>query len=145
MVVKVLLQKQADLNTKDHTYSRSALAWAVEIGYSEVVQLLLENGANRDSRDNVGRTPLSLAAEKGYTTIVTLLLEKGTDSSCKDNNGRTPLSFAVENGHEAITNLLLEKGADPNSRNNFGQHYCRGPWTRDMRLSQSFCLRKEQT
>ncbi|KAJ6438048.1 purine and uridine phosphorylase [Purpureocillium lavendulum] len=43
---------------------------------NRVVNLLLDNGATVDSKDNCDRTPSSWAAENGYDNIVRLLLEK---------------------------------------------------------------------
>jgi len=45
-----------------------------------VVKLLLEKGAELDSKDNDGQTPLLLAAAKGHEAVVKLLLEKGAES-----------------------------------------------------------------
>jgi hypothetical protein len=75
-----------------------------------VVKLLLEKGAELESKDNDGRTPLSWAAKNGHKAVVKLLLEKGAELESKDRvDGRTPLSWAAENGHSAVVKLLLEK------------------------------------
>ena len=37
------------------------------------MKLLLEKGAELESKDNYGRAPLSLAAEKGHEAVVKLL------------------------------------------------------------------------
>ncbi|KAI0533751.1 hypothetical protein GGR58DRAFT_96693 [Xylaria digitata] len=80
-------------------------------GHEAVVRLLLEKGANLESKDNdkYGRTPLSWAAEKGYKRVVKLLLEKGADLEFKDKYGRTPLLLAGENRHAEVVKLLEEK------------------------------------
>ena len=46
-------------------------------GQEEVVRLLLEKGADLESKDNYRRTPLSYAAENGRDTVVKLLVDKG--------------------------------------------------------------------
>ncbi|RDW57753.1 hypothetical protein BP5796_12554 [Coleophoma crateriformis] len=99
----------------------TALFWAVEKGHKAVVKLLLEKGADLETKDQYGRTPLSWAAANGYEAIVQLLLEKGADLDTKDHDGRTPLSLATENGHEAMIQLLLEKGADLETKNQYGR------------------------
>ena len=77
------------------------------------MKLLLEKGAELETKDNSGRTPLSYAAEKGHEAVVKLLLEKGAELETKDTSyGQTPLSYAAEKGHEAVVKLLLEKGAE---------------------------------
>ncbi len=42
-------------------------------GHSQVVRLLLENGANPDVRDGDGKTPLEIAVARGHETIVQLV------------------------------------------------------------------------
>jgi ankyrin repeat protein len=46
-------------------------------GCEAVVKLLLDKGADLQSKDKYGRTPLSWAAEKGHEAVVKLLLKKG--------------------------------------------------------------------
>ena len=83
-------------------------------GQEAVVKLLLQNGAEIESKDNYKAwTPLSLAARLGHKAVVKLLLQNGAEVESKDNNGRTPLSIAAENGQEAMVELLLQNGAKP--------------------------------
>lgn len=106
--VETLLKIGAFVN-KD---SEELLSWAAKNGHEAVVELLLEKGADLESRNNIGRTPLSLAAEKGHEATVKLLLEKGANLESIDHIGRTPLSLAVEKGCKAVVELLLDKGAN---------------------------------
>ena len=41
------------------------------------MKLLIEKGAELDSKDNDGRTPLSHAVSRGHEAVVKLLIEKG--------------------------------------------------------------------
>ena len=112
-VVKLLLKKGAELESKDEEYDRTPLIWAAKNGHERVVKLLLEKGADLESRDEQwGQTPLSWAAENGHEGVVKLLLEKAVNVHSKDCYGQTPLSRAAENGHEAIVKLLLGKAAE---------------------------------
>jgi ankyrin repeat protein len=70
------------------------------------VELLLEKGAEPDSKDEDGWTPLSWATLNGHEVVVELLLEKGAEPDSRDKWGRTPLSWATENRHEAVVKLL---------------------------------------
>ncbi|RYP68603.1 hypothetical protein DL771_006575 [Monosporascus sp. 5C6A] len=71
---------------------QTLLSWAVEKGHKEIVQLLLDKGAEIDLKDSKSRTPLSWAAGKGHKEIVQLLLDKGAEIDSKDSSSRTPLS-----------------------------------------------------
>jgi ankyrin repeat protein len=57
-----------------------------------VVKLLLEKGAELESKDKYGRTPLSYVAWNGHEAVVKLLLEKGAELGSTDEHGQTPLS-----------------------------------------------------
>jgi len=112
-VVKLLLEKGADVGCKDIEYGRAPLLWAAENGHEAVVKLLLEKGADVECKDTrYGQTPLSWAAERGHEAVMKLLLEKGADGECKDRHNLTPLWWAAGYGHEAVVKLLLEKGAN---------------------------------
>ena len=110
-VVKQLLERGVDPDSKDNKYGQTPLSWAAENGHEEVVKLLLAKAdIDPDSMDNYGRTPLSLAAWYGHEEAVKLLLAKAdVDSNSKDNYGRTPLSWAAEKEHEEVVKLLLAK------------------------------------
>ena len=48
--MKLLLEKGAELETKDNRYGRTPLSWAAEKGHEAVVKLLLEKGAELETR-----------------------------------------------------------------------------------------------
>ncbi|EHK18147.1 uncharacterized protein TRIVIDRAFT_159440 [Trichoderma virens Gv29-8] len=102
-------QRSKNLSPDGHI---TDLLIATHYGHHAIVKVLVENGADIEAKDSMGRTPLSQAAENGHEAIVKLLVEKGADIEAKDLFGQTPLSQAAENGHEAIVKLLVENGAD---------------------------------
>jgi len=77
------------------------------------VKLLVEKGAELNSKDAHGRTPLSYAVAVHWYNmdVVKLLVENGAELNSEDADGKTPLSYAVSHGREAVVNLLVEKGA----------------------------------
>ncbi|RKK27976.1 hypothetical protein BFJ66_g16403, partial [Fusarium oxysporum f. sp. cepae] len=121
VIVKLLLEKGAEIEAKDSEYGRTPLSWAAGNGHKATVKLLLENGAGVESKDEFGQTLLSWAAENGHEAVVKLLLENGAGVESKDGDGRTPLSWAARNGHKATVKLLLENGAGVESKDEFGQ------------------------
>jgi len=61
---------------------------------ADLVQLLLEAGADVESSDGDGNTPLNFAARSGDIRIATLLLDYGADINARTERGYTPLYFA---------------------------------------------------
>ena len=119
LVARLLVEKGADVESKDAKDGRTPLLWAAGKGHESVVRLLLAtDGVDPDSKDRKDRTPLSKAAGKGHESVVRLLLATdGVDPDYKDTKGRTPLSRAAGKGHEAVVRLLLATdGVDPNSK-----------------------------
>ena len=111
--------KQGDLRSEAKAVFRRRQESVV---HEAVVKLLLEKGADVESKSSSSRTPLSWAAENGHEAVVKLLLEKGADVESKDTkSGQTPLLRAAEYGHEAVVKLLLKKGADVESKSRSGQ------------------------
>ncbi|KAJ8129674.1 hypothetical protein O1611_g3959 [Lasiodiplodia mahajangana] len=110
-----------DLPQNDRTKADNrALALAAKNGDEDAVRLLMQSGADLESKYSEedggnggkhGQTPLSLAAEKGHKAVVKILLDGGADLESEDSSGRTPLIFAINKGHEEVVQLLFSQGA----------------------------------
>jgi hypothetical protein len=120
-VVRLLLEKGADVDAKDRLDGRTALIRAAEGGHEAVMRLLLETGADVEAKDRRGGwTALVKAAASGHEAAVRLLLETGADIDAKES-GWTALTWAAEGGHEAVVRLLLETGADVDTKEEDGK------------------------
>lgn len=99
-----------------------------------MVKLLLEKGANLESKSYSGRTPLSWAAEKGHNAVMKLILEKDTKLESKNKSSDwTPLSLAVEKRYKTVIKLLLKKDTELEFKDkSSGRHRCPGLQRRDM-------------
>jgi ankyrin repeat protein len=94
----------------------------------EIVDLLLEHGADPDAQDAAGTTPLIEAVNFGAVANAELLLRKGANPNLPNLNGDTPLHRAVSRDF-VMTKLLLENSANPNLKNKRGRtplHYASG-------------------
>jgi hypothetical protein len=120
-VVKLLLEKGAEIEENDCSYGQTVLLRAAVQGHEAVVKLLLEKGAEIETMDNYGRTALARAAQYGRETVVKLLVEKGAEIEAEDRNGQTALAWAAQYGREAVVKLLLEKGAEIEAKDQNGQ------------------------
>src|SRR5271154_16362 len=79
-VVKLLLEKGAEVDAKDKEWGNTPISRAANNGHSKEVKLLLEKGAEVDAKDNEGgHTRISRAANNGHSKVVKLLLEKGAE------------------------------------------------------------------
>ncbi len=104
-IVKLLLQKNADVNHKDVT-GRTALMYAIENNNTEIVKLLLNSGADVNQTNKAGQTALIIAVNHNRNDIVKLLLQKNADVNHKDATGKTALNYAVIYRNEEIIKLL---------------------------------------
>ena len=99
----------------------TALMHAARDGHTEVVKLLIDNGADLNHKNNGGVTALRTAAREGRTEVVKLLIDNGADQNIKDVDGWTALMYAAWNGSTEVVKLLIDNGADLNHKNNFGE------------------------
>ena len=96
---------------------------ALHEGHLDVALLLLQNGANAESRGIEGQTPLHIASDRGYVNMVKLLIDDhSANPNAKNDGHETPLLLALKSGQEKVVNLLLASGADAN-------HQDRNGWT----------------
>ncbi|XP_064594443.1 cyclin-dependent kinase inhibitor 2A-like [Liolophura sinensis] len=93
-VMKALLERNADVN-RISSDGMSPLAVASFWGYADIVQVLLENGANVNIC-NKGTlwTALHCAAFQGHGKVLMKLMEYRPDVKTKDSQGRTAVDFA---------------------------------------------------
>lgn len=81
----------------------------------EIINILLEAGADSSKTDINNRTPLMVAAKHhSNLEVIDTLLNRGVDPNIQDRNGTTALMYAaLYNSNPSITNALLNAGADP--------------------------------
>ena len=97
---------EVDVNHR-HTDSNTALHCAVEKEHTDVVQLLIDAGADIETKDNNGRSPLHCACESGALDIVKMLVEAGAGVRDTDNEGSTCLIIASYFGHTETVRCLV--------------------------------------
>jgi ankyrin repeat protein len=85
---------------------------AIKSARLNVVQVLLENGADLNVRDRLGNTALHHAAFQGMATIVRLLVKKEVYVNEIGHYGRTALHVAAQRGNEVVVKILKEAGAN---------------------------------
>ena len=119
-LLRFLLKNNANINIGTKQDGKTPLHIAATYGYQEMAIILLENGAEVNSRDDMLSTPLHNACLYSTTEMVDLLLSHGAEIDAKREMGATPLFYAcsrLKEDEEAmqIIRLLLACGADPNA------------------------------
>ncbi|KAG9484483.1 hypothetical protein GDO78_010061 [Eleutherodactylus coqui] len=113
-VVKLLLKYKANINGPHSCSGWNPLHQASFMECTDLLQLLLENGADKECKDDFGITPLFIAAQYGKYESLRLLSSRGADVNCQAKDKATPLFIAAQEGHKKCAELLLSTGADPN-------------------------------
>ncbi|XP_028075549.1 E3 ubiquitin-protein ligase XBAT33-like isoform X4 [Camellia sinensis] len=86
----------------------SPLHFASAKGHNEIVALLLDNGADVNSRNYCGQTALMQACRYGHWEVVqSLLLFKCNVTRADYRSGRTALHFAAVSGHVRCVRLVV--------------------------------------
>lgn len=119
--LKSILAGGEDPNCQD-SRGRSPLMYAAAENRPEIVDLLLDYGANLNIANYLGRTALMYAANYGLEEIVRKLLLHGAITKvASDLISSPPLSAASAKGHLAVVKLLIEHGADFNHTDGDGK------------------------
>jgi len=122
IAVNLFLQSGINVHARNKIGETALLAAAFG-DYTEIIDLLLANGADADvnTKRNEGQTPLMAAAVNGNRNTVRVLLAHGADVNTKDNSGFTALMYADGQQHSDVVQLLKNAGATvtyiPNTSN----------------------------
>ncbi|KAM3171904.1 hypothetical protein ACTXT7_015631 [Hymenolepis weldensis] len=103
---------KADVNSRSVYDSQTVLMIAASRGYSDIVRILLVQGASVNARDSEGNFAIHLAAVNGHLECVKLLMDKRCLANVGNNRYRTPLMVAAAKGHTTIVNHFLDKGVN---------------------------------
>ena len=98
-----------------HFYNKSDIVFNPEI-----IKLLINNGANIESRGECGTTVFHEACRTGRFDLVKLFLQYGADPYTKDEENRTSLHHAAVGNNLDIVEFLLQIGLEVDAVNNFG-------------------------
>src|SRR5262249_16778063 len=118
-IVRLLLEKGAQVDARESAYGETALMWAAAENHAGAVKVLVEHGADGNARSNELKysqdrfglegvltilphgswTPLMYAARQGSLEAAQTLVEAGADLNLADPDGTTALLVAIMNRH----------------------------------------------
>lgn len=97
MVSEILKSQLSIINTSNHA-GETALHLAVYAGNMNIVEQLLDHGADIDARNEYGESALFYAARRSMPALVRMLLQRGSDMDLEDRFGEKPAEHS-SNAH----------------------------------------------
>ena len=119
-----LAKKNSAIHQIDRQTGYTLLSYAVEKNNRDVVEFLLDCGADVNLRAAAGLTPLYLAAESGNMEMVKLLLDRKANPNLIIDFDWTASLVATHKNHFDVVRLLGEYGAE----NTHALHTLSGIW-----------------
>ena len=108
-VVQWIFEKHAnffDIEAKE-ALGFSALNYAAYAGNTSILNILIEHGADINSKTNENLTPILTACVVGQEDCVKALVEKAHASLLKTEDSFSPLILAAENGNPEVVEYLI--------------------------------------
>jgi ankyrin repeat protein len=109
-----------NVNLRDKRTGTSALEQATQNGNREMVQVLLQAGANVNSQNESKQTALMMITEDATPDIFWDLIHAGAKVNHKDDDGDTALMEAAMVNNAGVVNTLLQAGAKVDEKNDAG-------------------------
>ena len=111
--VKSSLEKGAEINDKrSDEWGYSAITHATMVRNLDIVNYLIENGANIDTQANHNGTPLMIAINNNDYDMVINLVEQGANINSRNNDKVTIFDSAIRKGNSLIAKYLIIQGID---------------------------------
>ncbi|WP_341815349.1 ankyrin repeat domain-containing protein [Wolbachia endosymbiont (group B) of Aricia artaxerxes] len=118
---KGLIAQGANIDTNDKN-GNTLLYSAAEIGDLNLVKLLLDNGANIETKNGEYQaTPLHGAVLNERLNVVKLLLNRGANVNAEDKDNWTPLHYAADTNSLDIVKVLVDAHANLDARGDYGK------------------------
>lgn len=127
-----LLFESGRLSVDENGPEGSPLVLASGFGNAEIVEWMIEKGADVNLKRAAGITPLMVTAEQNKPRNARVLLDHGADVHARAGNevhsqsfrsphhGETALHIAAAYSGEELIQMLLDAGADPNAEDALG-------------------------
>lgn len=108
---------EVDINAKDKGYLTS-LHQSIRYFHPDLMEKLLNKGANINIQTGEGKTPLIYAIEKNQQEVVKFLIKRGADITLKTKVDNDAMFYAFSTCNQPIVQILLDSGATLNAKTN---------------------------
>ncbi|DAZ95073.1 TPA: hypothetical protein N0F65_002967 [Lagenidium giganteum] len=139
-IVELLLQNKAHYDAVVPGSQLTPLMMASLAGSSDLVEMLLDAGADPHAEDNEGNTPLHFSCREGHYRATYLLLTAGADPYMPNVHEDTAFEVAEANGHSHIAYLLETNGMGAAK----SVHDMDRAFVQDERLSESLARNRPE-
>lgn len=119
-LVNLLIDNGVDVNAKEGLVGTTPLELASQVAAQYVAKVLIERGADVNSKNTRNASPLHLAVVEGHDSMVDMLLASDADVDAIADGGVSALFAASQLGHDGIVQALLGKGANVTCRTDKG-------------------------
>lgn len=109
--LRFLIGKGANANFADRR-GVTPLQLAINLGWSEGVEILVGAGASVESTNAAGETPLISAVHRRDAALVRTLLEAGANPERSDNSGRSARDYAQLMGSQNAILATLDEARE---------------------------------
>lgn len=101
---------------------RTAIIWAAFFGQINILNWLINNGADINHQDNIGYSSLHFCSQEQNAEVASILLENGANPNILDKHANTPLWTALftSKGNFDLVKILRINGANPKQKNKYG-------------------------
>ena len=117
--IKILVEAGANINATDYSED-TPLSLAAWRGYEDIVNYLLDNGADLGTSTDKVKKLMSFALNKRMWKLYQKIFAEGYDLNTLSLEGISLLHFAAKGGSEQIVSDLIKKGLDVNAKDIFG-------------------------
>lgn len=118
-LVRTKLLAGADVNARNN--SLTALEIAELYNNFEAMQILLESGADTETKNNDYETPLISAVNLGKTDAIKLLIDHHANVNISNKYGDPLIMIAAQKCDVEVVKLLLENGIYVHAKDNNGE------------------------
>jgi len=94
------------------------LICAIQQKNEDIIDILLQSGANPNKANSQGETPLTTAIKNFSSSIILMLIEDGAQINQTNSHGESPLKIATALENQDCISLLTEHGATFAQKNN---------------------------